>query len=262
MAFHIQPHSLPPLRGYSDAFNYWNRIKPWRGRGDTNIRPLAGRNKNHMTIRKLNDDSIAMSLHGTDVVTYHPDGDVSLQAYGSISTDAFAHALTPDGITTAFNYALGYVVALDFDGQQEMRLLRGKHVRLRKNSRGWFAVNPDDFAPFIKKSVDRKKANAAAKEYRLDDFVAWYNAATKMGLTIENGAHASRTIDASRTIEMLKEGDFQGVAAANRWGRKTGVVEMVKFLVYRHAGAIIDIELPVVYGWNALNAVLSSLRRW
>lgn len=255
MAFHIDTYSFPPLRGYSDALNYWNRIKPWRGRGDTNIRPLAGRNKHHMTIRKLNDDSIVMSLHGTDVVTYHPDGDVSLQTYGSISTDIFARALTPDGITTAFNHALGYVVALDFDGQQEMRLLRGKHVRLRKNSRGWFAVNPDDFAPFFKRSVDRKKANAAAKEYRLNDFIAWYNAATKMGLTIGNGSHASRT------IEMLKEGDFQGVAAANRWCR-TGVVEMVKFTVYRHAGAIINTELPVVYGWNALNAVLSSQRRW
>jgi len=259
MAFHIDSFDLPPLRGYSDALNYWNRIKPWRGHSPTDARPLASRGKHHMTIRKLNDNSIAMTLHSTDVVTYHPDGDVSLEAYSSVSTDMFARALTPGGITTAFNHALGYVVALDFDGQQEMRLLRGKHVRLRKNSRGWFAVNPDDFTPFIKKSVDRKKANAAAKEYRLDDFIAWYSAATKMGLTIESMQSVHR---ASTTIELLKEGDFQGVVVANRWNRKTGVVEMVKFLVYRHAGAIVETELPVVYGWNALNAVLSSQRRW
>jgi hypothetical protein len=252
MAFHIDSFDLPPLRSYSDALNYWTRIKPWRGHSPTDARPLANRGKHHMTIRKLNDNSIAMTLHSTDVVTYHPDGDVSLQAYGSVSTDAFARALTPDGVGTHFNNGIGYVIALIRDEQQEMRLLRGKHVRLRRDERGWFAVNPDDFTTFTKTSVDRKKANAAAKEYRLNDYLAWRKAAIKMGMKINPSPHNEPI------IELLKEGDFPAVAAATAWQRN----DYVKKLVYRHAGAIIETELPVLSGWIALNNLLASSRRW
>ena len=112
MAFHIDTYDLPHLRSHSDALNYWARIKPWRG-GDENVRPLAGRNKKHMNIRKLNDHSIAMRLHGTDVVIYHPDNTITLNAYPSVSTDMFARSVTPAGICTTFNSGAGYLVHLE-----------------------------------------------------------------------------------------------------------------------------------------------------
>lgn len=196
MAFHIDLNTNG-INSYITALSKWQTTVPWRGATDENVRPLDKRAKKHMTIRKLNDESIALSLYNTDVVIYHPDDTITLTPYSSISTDKFANHFTPQGINVHFNDALGYVINLKVApnsgdkpyGEWHMFRFSGA-LRLKK----W--IDPDSMLkehlwtiderttsqiPFKKYCIDRKRARQASEKYGLNTFTHWFNAITAMG---------------------------------------------------------------------------------
>lgn len=255
MAFHINTHDIPTLRCYSDAKIYWERIKPWRGRGDTNTRPLAGRNKSNMTIRKLNDDSIAMALWSTDVVTYHPDGDITLEAYSSVSTNMFARELTPGGIHVTFGHPLGDLVHLDLpDRTIRTYKMAGRCVRLTRKDDCWTPSDMTQITTIAKYGLDQSRARAIAKEYGFADYVAWCKALDALGQPVEGSYYMSKP----KVPELLKQGMEGWVELRKMFRHDTA---RARDSLYAMTGCIKTTHLPYVEGYS-YDTIVASRRRW
>jgi len=264
MSFSIDDHDLPPLRCYSDAKLYWEKTKPWRGDSDTNTRPLAKRKRNQ-TIRQLNDGSFACRLHQTDVVTYHPNGDVSLQAYPSVSTDAFANRLTPHGVTTNFNSAAGYVVALSHPTdhtKDRFYKMEGvhNHLTIRRGENGWAPVDLSETTPFIKYRLDVTKKNAVFKQYDVAGFKAWFKARESLSdknnqfgyYWLYNADHrdiAFRALNIEHWEGIYKE-----------FGRHS--LDAVRNAIYVVEKCITFDRLSHVEGWGVITSITKASRKY
>lgn len=190
MAFHVRVDTR--ISSYITALSEWQTTMPWRGSTDDNVRPLDSRKKKHMTIRKLNDESIALSLYNTDVVVYHPDDSITFTPHQSISTDVFARALTPNGISTHFNDSLGYIVRMKTGpsnhenpyASYRFYMFSGRFTLKRIGQNPTF---PNEYfwaidertttqIPFKRYKVDRKRAKIASEKYNVKGFENWFNA--------------------------------------------------------------------------------------
>jgi hypothetical protein len=198
MSFQLDVTNIPRFETYSSARAYWETRRPWRGKtGRHDERPLdKNRNKKHVSIRMGNNDQISCRLHGTDVVTFYPDGSIGLQPYHSISTDNFARRLTPLGIDVVFNSTPQCVMLYDLSQPGLQRLYKLAKTPADGNDPE-FIIEPHDPSdpahplvwklrdshtmPFLYPRVDRKKANAASKATGLKDFITWFKALRAMG---------------------------------------------------------------------------------
>ena len=264
MAFHIDTYNIPPIRCYSDALNYWGKIKPWRGSGDTNSRPIAGRAKKHMVMRQLNNDGIAFRLHGTDVVVYHPDGSIVLNAYPSISTDMFARSLTPSGICTTFNSGAGYLLHLERENTTMTFRMARDNVRLQRNDAGeWHPVDPAMFQPFIKYRVNTTRANDALKRYGFNNFKAWVKARAAMSQPRMGLGYIRDPKYCNDLGEILSH--FVTIEAGG-WDRifeeyHDRSADVVRDAIYKVENCIIKVEIPSIAGYD-VTSVQASANKW
>lgn len=255
MSFHINSCDLPPLRCYNDALSYWERIKPWRGDSDTNTRPIAGRNKRGQTIRKLNDGAIAMRLYHTDVVVYHPDGSITLTGHPSVSTDAFARALTPYHVSTIFNSGAGLVVYL----HGRAYLMSEGTLRIARNEKDeWRPVDMNETKPFRKYVVNTKRKNAEAKYYNVSDFKSWLKARKVMGEQYA-GYYWGYNADHAQLRERLRSTEnWEGIY--KEFGESTEAA--VNDAILSIDGCIEVVKLTYVNSYNEINAVIASHRKY
>lgn len=170
-----RPSKLICLRNYSEALKRYEKTDPWRNASDPTIRPLESRRKHHVTIRKLNDGSIACRLYRTDVVTYHPDDSITIQPYNSNSTNSFANALLPAPLAVNFTSSAGWLICLgqrDDNGIDLYNCFDGDSIRIRPTETSiWQACEgPSAFKPFTKYLVNRQRAKALLGEYQWTAF--------------------------------------------------------------------------------------------
>jgi hypothetical protein len=90
-------YEIPVLNTYEKALAHYESIKPIRGKDW--LRPIIntpnGRRRQHMQIIKYRDETIACRLYDTNVLTYHPNGEIHFTngGYATNSTHQFATAL-------------------------------------------------------------------------------------------------------------------------------------------------------------------------
>lgn len=131
-------------------------------------------------------DAIAFRLYDTDVVTWHPDGSVEVENYGSVTTGQFANTYLPNMFSLSHSTSMGghegiyYPATGDGDWRDRM-VCRGSVVHFLPNTEGGFTPDPDTCSsfPLPVTVADRKARMAIAKEYNLRDFTAWLQMAPK-----------------------------------------------------------------------------------
>lgn len=172
MTFALNSYRLPKIRSYAEAFSKWDKTKPWRGDADTNTRPFRKDRKRDLSMRKLDDGSIAFKFHDTDVVVWHPDNSFTVTFYPSVSTGALATALMPGSLYASFSSEPHIIVDRDHAYQIKSPCLFVEEVN------GWF---PRDYKPFYWRTVDRNKAKQAlANEPHVEQFITWAKAITAL----------------------------------------------------------------------------------
>lgn len=263
MSFSIDDYALPPIRCYADAKLFWEGTKPWRGDSDQTTRPLSGRKRNQ-TIRPIHDGSFACRLHQTDVVIYHPNGDVEISGYPSVSTDAFANRLTPSGVATSFNNAAGYVIALSQDAMgQQRRFYRMENnrnsVTIRRNDAGgWEVTDTNDVVPFNKYKLDLVKKNRAFKEYDIAAFKSWVKAREAMGNSVR-GYYWAYNADHHGILQRLMNTEaWEGIY--QEFGRHS--IDVVTHAIYRIENCVIVESVPYLEAWNEIKSVVTSVRKY
>lgn len=153
MAFAISSFNTK-VTNYDQALEYWSSAKPWRGEvGENDDRPLKHRRNRNMGVRKLANGNIAFRFHHTDVVTYTPANTVWLVPYASVSTDAFASALTPERIYAGFNS--GYI---NIEGKL-FKVLHGDPIEIDVATKEIIKGHE----PWSRDVLNVKRANAACK---------------------------------------------------------------------------------------------------
>lgn len=185
MAFSINSADLPSIYSCRSARDLFDSIAPLRGYTSDTPRPIGRRTiQNPKTVRMERDGSIVFRLHSTDCVQYHDETSdkpqrLVLRAYPSISTVAFIEALTPANIGISHE-CRALTLRSAVEDRRRVYNLSGQDVELHYDldEHEWCLSeeNSPAIIPLRRYRVDRKIANAAYKEFKLDDFVAFFSA--------------------------------------------------------------------------------------
>jgi hypothetical protein len=204
----IQTHDVPTIRNYKQALDVWTQRKPWR-KGSA-VQTRFGANDMHKPLRKENrgpnmriayndkNGDVELWLYATRMVTYHPNGDLTINAYSSRSSRAFVNCVTPATVSQFDADAAGGLALLILTTDCEEPTREGDYYDVRLKSRlyrhdreyllrrvGESAVGPNHPIfevvtpdgkppkPWTIARADTKKLNAICREYRLDDFRLW-----------------------------------------------------------------------------------------
>lgn len=145
----ISTHNMPWIKSHAEAEEYFKSRSPWPQH--SNWRPLDNKRTVHKRL-VLNEvtQTYQCVLYEHALVTYHPNGKVALECYNSVSSCAFAHRVSPEGMSVIShrNYMYWKV------GDQYFRTDR--RMTFQKEDNGW--VYLDGAATDTKLVVDRKKA--------------------------------------------------------------------------------------------------------
>lgn len=165
---------------YNSALRAYNNVKPIRGT-DGIERPFDDRQAKHKMFRKLADGSIAYRLYRTDVVTYHPNGDVTLRLYDSQSTAACMRCIMPINTDVTLHRGRMFVALRCAQGYalNDWKYYRGSVVKLTRMTAldnpvlpvQYKLANPDDVERHTTRRVDRVKSAEVRKQ--IEPFMSW-----------------------------------------------------------------------------------------
>lgn len=261
---------VPSLRNYAAALSRWEGTKPWRGDRDTNVRSLRNPRKRGSSIRKLNDGSIACRLYSTDVVIYHPNGEITITPWSSRTTSIFASRLTSsiEGLCVDMN-ALdrSWLTLRGGDGGDDFityQIHSEARIRPLEGNR-WTLLDPRTCtSPLTRYTVDRKKANAALKDVNYKDFEVWLYALEAHNAPIE--VTRART---TSPMALMNRESWEHVRATYLTRDHTReALERIRKDIYKAAGCIVKEDVPFLrsdrfYSWrNESKAIHASERKW
>ena len=255
---------LASFRTYAQAKNYWESVKPWRGK-DPNIRPAGTRRQTSITVRKDNDDFV-VRYHHTDVIRFRPDGVFEFEAYASMSTNNIARQFTPSGVTLDYNAHGFFVGIIDRKTQDWVMTKVSKKFRLHPaGDKRWIIEGAQ---PIERKLVDVKAANKIYKEHNYIDFAAFMRAAEKLNPP-ENvrswekyKQRWDRFVTHQYVIEMFQDGLQGWHILADKLPRPTQTLEIVRAHLIKSYGCIKTVEVESLDGWRAVRSVSSYNRKW
>lgn len=174
--FSCKMDGIPTIKDYDTAKRVFERIKPWRNYPDTQ-RPLRKRSEQHKTI--VHDtwaDTYAARLYNTDVVTYHKDGTIDAQTWGSRMTMEFFDAVAPFGMGATSVRGAMFIHVQTTTGWVNVQPERGtlSFRRVEKDSSVFEILNRDNVRPQYRKLVDRARAKEVREAIR--PFLDWCRA--------------------------------------------------------------------------------------
>ena len=168
---------IPSLRSYDQAVAWEAKIKPIRGRA-VECKPLGIRTHSHRNIRR-EDDTIKVRLHRTDIITYHPNGDIMLftDGWDSPTTQVVISAVLGWNLRPHTFQGRTWITAYGPDGTLGKHLLqRDVPTRLTTSDQGnYYTIhNPHEV---VVHRVNRKAANQMRAKYKpfrqfFDSYVA------------------------------------------------------------------------------------------
>jgi hypothetical protein len=239
-------------------------------------------------MRMLPDKSIQFEYAGEPFCTYHPDGQVTVQAPSTRRWGNFYYQVLPKGLYLDTNGRSGRIALIGhhirgiswWDRSHYTGVVRtDKPVRLKVGDDGlWRPVNEQQLTPFKWKEVDRKPARKLAQEKHISGFWAWLRAYRKLQdietdgggsswLTAAELAAAVEQQDYKRVYDGLRRNWSYWVADDGSWQSglriSRGHFEQMRMKVYADGGALIDKEMrvPTVKQWRHIERQLRKFER-
>jgi len=190
------------------------------------LRNLRGDHPKHrydsvMTIRMEDDDVIAR-FYSTDVMVWHPNGDITVTPYPSQSTEAFMSLVLPRWTTVSWCTQAGYAVeTANAAGWRAWRRVSGGPTRLirgRALTNAWggtptaYQHTPEKALPFHRTTLDKADAKRIMADYpEVAEFSRWVKA--REALVPRDGARRGY-MSTTRALEHLRNGEFRLVDEA------------------------------------------------
>lgn len=240
------------ITSYEQALAKYDSIAPIRGRS-TDMRPLGQRRNDNLTIRKLDNGSVAIRLYHTDIITYHDDGTIDLEPYASRLTDDIVRSVLRGAVTPQYTHYAGPVL-----------WVKNKGYRIPD-----FATLDKDLKiiagtkPFTRYNVNRKKANAACAK-GFDQFKLWVQTQVRLGIDPRQGERWGTVSLSNMALACLDEPDRYADIAR---GMSTYVtvdshLDAIRRQVLTYHDCIEETEVAYVTAYKQLTAIQSSKKRW
>lgn len=244
------------ITSYQQALVRHDSIAPIRGRS-TDVRPLGNRRNDNLTIRKLDNGSIAVRLYQTDIVTYHDDGTIDLEPYSSKLTDEAVRQVFRGAVTASYTNPVGPVLWTNHNGTRRGYLVDGC-ASLDKDLNVIAGTKP-----FTRYSVSRKKANAASAK-GFNQFKLWVQTQVRLGIDPRQGERWGTVHLSNMALACLDEPDRYADIAR---GMSTYVtvdshLDAIRHQVLRYHDCIEETEVAHVTDYKQLTAIQSSKKRW
>jgi hypothetical protein len=244
------------ITSYQQALVKHDSIAPIRGRS-TDVRPLGNRRNDNLTIRKLDNGSIAVRLYQTDIVTYHDDGTIDLEPYSSKLTDEAVRQVFRGAVTASYTNPVGPVLWTNHNGTRRGYLVDGC-ASLDKDLNVIAGTKP-----FTRYSVSRKKANAACAK-GFNQFKLWVETQVRLGIDPRQGERWGTVHLSNMALACLDEPDRYADIAR---GMSTYVtvdshLDAIRRQVLKYHDCVEETEVPYITGWDQLTSIQSSKKRW
>lgn len=181
MAFGIDTKGIRTFNSYKEASDWEAAVKPVRG-DKNNTKPLGVRYKKHMNIRREENGDIIIRFYSTDIITYHPNGTITLDhgGYKTQSTASLMMAVLPWRVRPQLRY--GHMWMWGDYAEEGCATHTGRYCLPRKaviefnpETRNYRIHNPE---PVYVHNIDRKNKNLVMKEYA--GFLAYFKAMTAL----------------------------------------------------------------------------------
>jgi hypothetical protein len=250
---------------YEEAHAKWASIKPIRGRGDQNTRPLARRGNDNLTIRQdTRTNDIVVRLYSTDIVTYHQANHITLEPYAS--------ALTNRIISSLFGYTHLHTHWADRDRSAPDHItgVNGRYYNtpdyayIRCGDPEWTLVS--GAKPFEVPRLDRKGGKQALRDANYYTFKLWLETRVRLGV-IEFGYLWPRSPykwTPRQAWQYLTAGEEGWAEIVGRMSSSTPLereLESLRRAVYSYAGCYDTETVEYFDSWQQLDAALRQMRR-
>ena len=247
------------ITSYEQALAKYDSIVPIRGRS-TDTRPLGQRRNDNLTIRKLDNGSVAIRLYQTDIITYHDDGTIDLEPYASKLTDEAVNQVLRGAVWASYTNPVGPVLWIRNSAinNTSMGYLVDGCATLDKNLNIIAGTKP-----FTRYSVNRKKANAACAK-GFDQFKLWVQTQVRLGIDPRQGERWGTVSLSNIALACLDEPDRYADIAR---GMSTYVtvdsrLDAIRRQVLTYHDCIEETEVAYVTAYKQLTAIQSSKKRW
>lgn len=244
------------ITSYEQAVAKHDSIAPIRGRS-TDTRPLGQRRNDNLTIRKLDNGSVAIRLYHTDIITYHDDGTIDLEPYASKLTDEAVNQVLRGAVWASYTNSVGPVLWIRNNGDSKGYLVDGC-ATLDKDLNVIAGTKP-----FTRYNVNRKKANAACAK-GFDQFKLWVQTQVRLGIDPRQGERWAPVSLSNMALACLDEPDRYADIAR---GMSTYVtvdahLDAIRHQVLTYHDCIEETEVAHVTSYKQLAAIQSSKKRW
>lgn len=247
------------ITSYEQAVAKHDSIVPIRGRS-TDTRPLGQRRNDNLTIRKLDNGSVAIRLYQTDIITYHDDGTIDLEPYASKLTDEAVNQVLRGAVWASYTNPVGPVLWIrnSATNNTSMGYLVDGCATLDKDLNIIAGTKP-----FTRYSVNRKKANAACAK-GFDQFKLWVQTQVRLGIDPRQGERWGTVSLSNIALACLDEPDRYADIAR---GMSTYVtvdshLDAIRRQVLTYHDCIEETEVAYVTAYKQLTAIQSSKKRW
>lgn len=181
MAFGIDTKGIRTFNSYKEASDWEAAVKPVRGDAN-NTKPLGVRYKKHMNIRREENGDIIIRLYSTDIITYHPNGTITLDhgGYKTQSTASLMTAVLPWSVRPHLRY--GHMWMCGDYAEEGCATHTGRYCLPRKaviefnpETRNYRIHNPE---PVYVHKLNKNAKREVTKEYAA--FLAYFKAMTAL----------------------------------------------------------------------------------
>ncbi|NQW81129.1 MAG: hypothetical protein HQ445_08145 [Polaromonas sp.] len=166
----ISTHNINRVNTLANAAKVWAGEKPWRNE-DAAWRQLAERRATHKRIVKLDDNlGYECVLYQTALVTYHTDGAVTLRCHDTVSSNAFAWYVSPNGCTPLSSQGRMFWEVKTAEGTRYYRQ-GAEPLRLRPTGAGqWLLTSQADISY---EAVNHNSQRAAVRK-QVKPYADWH----------------------------------------------------------------------------------------
>ena len=221
------------MLSHESAHNKWASIKPIRGRSDQNTRPLTNRRNDNLTIRQdPNTNDIAVRLYNTDVITYHTDGTITLDPYGSVLTNRLVWSILGPHVNPHWSHSKPHVT--NVNGRYYHT---PQYAHIQPHNDGWTLIGGSK--PIEVPYLNRKLAKQALKDHDYNTFVVWLETQIRLGLDPRHRSWRTSPFrhTPSALINYLNDGPTGWAEVAQRMSTRCELkreLESIRLAIYQY----------------------------
>lgn len=257
------------MLSFGSALKKYNSIKPIRGRGDQNTRPLARRTNDNLTIRQdSTTGDIVVRLYSTDIIRYSADGDgdnnqIMLGPYTSVLTNRVMWSILGPHVNTYWadrsHSAPSYITEVGgrYYNTPEFALIQ-------PHWQGYFLMAGSK--PFEVPRVDRGRARQVLHDTGFSTFRTWLTTLVRLGQDPRSVAYSSRTVDwrHDSAVRLLTAGEAGWAEAAGLMSQRCALdreLAAMRLAVYQSEGVYRTDTVPFFTDYNAMRNAINQMRR-